>query len=65
MRTREIKKARKTMHEALLDKDLRMGYVANIAMCLYDNIPPGKRGLIANRDERNRIAEEILKRLFD
>lgn len=61
MKTRKIKKARETMREALKDENLRIGYIANIAMVLYDNYPLD----IIIRENRNEIAEKILKRIFD
>ena len=53
------------MCEALKDESLRLGYKANISMCMYDNLPPGKRGGIANREIRDRVSEEILNVLFN
>ena len=52
------------MRDALKDEDLRMGYKANISMCMYDNLPPGNRGGIATRETREKISEEILNTIF-
>ena len=56
----KIAKARKVMHNALeKDEGFRQGYIANIAMLLYD-----KYGLI-DAKLRNKAAEDILKLIFD
>jgi hypothetical protein len=59
----EIKKARKTMRKAFdKDKQLKWGYICNIAMHLYDELC--KDGLELNYDRRNEIAEKMLKVIF-
>ena len=60
-----LRRARRVMREALKDESLRLGYRANISMCMYDNLPPGKRGGIANREIRDKVSEEILNVLFN
>jgi len=60
-----LRKARRVIREALKDESLRLGYRANISMCMYDNLPPGKRGGIANREMRDNISEEIINTLFN
>ena len=56
----KIAKARKVMHNALTkDESFKQGYIANIAMLLYD-----KYGLV-DQETRNKDAEDILKLIFD
>lgn len=56
-----IKQARETMRKALEDDEkFKIGYVANVAMALYDNpinthVPK----------ERNALAEKILDLIFN
>jgi len=54
-----IAESRKVIRDALIkDKDLRWGYISNIAMLLHD------RYGITNYNHRNRAASEILKLIF-
>lgn len=56
---KRIKRARKKIRKALEnDPGLKLGYVSNIAMLLYD-----KYG-IKDYDERNKAAEDILNLIF-
>lgn len=63
-----VKKARKIMREAFdADPDFKMGYIANIAMLLYDRLE--KDGItlpneILDYDKRNAAAEDILELIF-
>lgn len=55
----KIEKARKTIKDALItDLNFRQGYIANIAMLLYDN------NIVRNYEKRNQIAEKIVKLIF-
>lgn len=60
----EIVDARKIMREAFeKDEGFKLGYIANIACILMDNIPGLKRGQKAI-DLRNDVADKILDRIF-
>ena len=54
----KIKRARTIMRNALKDEGLHETYQANIAVILMDE-------LNTDVDERNRIADIILKRIFE
>lgn len=53
-----IKRARKIMRNALKDEGLHEAYQANIAVILMDE-------LNTDFEERNRIAEIILRKIFE
>lgn len=53
-----VQKARMAMREALKDEGLRICYIANIAMLLYDRYGIRKK-------YRNQAAEDILKLIFE
>ena len=57
-----VKAARKAMAKALEDPELRQGYLANIAMCIYDNRRKDGR---LNHQECNEVAEKLIKVIFD
>lgn len=60
----KIVDARRVMREAFAaDAGFKLGYTANIACILMDNIPGLKRGQKAI-DLRNKVAELILDRIF-
>ena len=55
--------ARKEMSKAFKkDDNVREGYLANIAMCIYDN--RRKYGRL-NHKECNDVAEKLMKLIFD
>jgi len=54
----KFSKARKVMGKAMKDSDLRDGYRANIAMCIYDNRRADGR---LNHNDCNKVAEKIIK----
>lgn len=59
--SKQIIKARKTMADAFKeDPSFRHGYVANIAMLLWDN-----DWLKRPHEDRNRAAEAILDLIFE
>lgn len=54
----EIMAARKTMRDAFKeDEGFKLGYLANIAMLLYDELGLGK-------EKRDDVSEKILQRIF-
>ena len=54
--------ARKLMARELKDENLRIGYVANIAMLLYDRYQGADW---VDQDIRESAAEDILKKIFE
>jgi len=65
MKSNKIKQARETMCAALKDENLRIGYIANIAMTIYDNFP--EVGYIDMREKHiksNEIAEKIFNKWY-
>jgi hypothetical protein len=50
------------MGKHLKDKSLRMGYKANIAMCIYDNRRKDGR---LNMADCNKIAEKLITLIFE
>jgi len=57
-----IEQARKKMAQAFIaDPDFRDVYVANVACILMDRIP----GFQRNKNKRNKIADEIIRRIFE
>ena len=57
-----IEKARETFSEAFTDDpDFRQDYVDNVACLIMDRIPGFKR----NKEKRDKIAEAIIKLIFD
>jgi hypothetical protein len=60
-----IANARRVMREVLKSKDLRIAYVSNIAMLLYDELHKLGYKPKLRHDDRNAIAEALLKLLFE
>lgn len=57
-----VKQARKRMVNAFKeDPNFRQGYVDNVACVIMDNI----RGFKRDKDKRDRLAEEIIRRIFE
>ena len=62
----DIKKARSVMREALKDESLRIGYISNISMCIYDNLPiDWYLEDVINKEVRDDVSEKILNILFN
>lgn len=56
-----IKEARKFMAKELKDPGLRQAYLANIAMCIYDDSSNSKLTI----NDCNEIAEKLINLIFE
>ena len=64
--SKEIKQARKTMWKALQENEgMSLGYEANIAMRLHDELYARGYKPKLKIDDRNEIAKDLLKLIFD
>jgi len=61
----EFIKARKTMAKRLKNPDLRLGYVANIAMRMHDELHDRGYKPKLKPEDRNQIAERLLELIFE
>lgn len=57
----DFQKARKVMGKAMKDTDMRIGYNANITMCIYDNRRKDGR---LNIKECGEVADKIIDLVF-
>ena len=67
----KIKKARKVMRKAFKDDpDFKRGYVDNVSMCMYDRFVDDQAIVdypqidIRDKEERNKLAKEIIDLIF-
>lgn len=57
--------ARAAMADKLKDPDVRLAYVSNIAMRLYDELYERGYRPKLRHDDRNQIAENLLELIFE
>ena len=64
--SKEIKQARKTMWKALQENEgMSLGYEANIAMRMYDELHARGYKPKLKIEDRDEIAKDLLKLIFD